>query len=307
MAEQAGTMPPVAPDPSSTPTISGTVLDHVAHAVHRWHDVWHRYATDLGAEWNSGGPGPGFAPAQLRFANRARVEVLMPDNTEVNDFLIRFLSANGPGAHHMTFKVPSLEEAIATARAAGHEPIGINKEDPEWMECFLHPKSAWGVVVQLAEQRTAWTSDPPWDYPQRRRSDASGTPLPPATLAAVVHVVADLDGASALFRDLLAATEVDEGHADGVAWRELVWSGPLRLRLVGPVDPSSPGEVITHYLDGRAGRVHHLDLVAPDPESLPQALPLRSPDPLVQAGAPDAAVVIPANENAGLALGLTPA
>ena len=58
--------------------IEGYRLDHVAHAVPRWQDVWDRYATDLGAEWNSGGPGPGFAPAQLRFANGARVEVLMP-------------------------------------------------------------------------------------------------------------------------------------------------------------------------------------------------------------------------------------
>src|SRR5665213_2365264 len=48
--------------------IEGTVLDHIAHAVPRWQDVWGRYATDLGASWSSGGPGPGFAPAQLRFA-----------------------------------------------------------------------------------------------------------------------------------------------------------------------------------------------------------------------------------------------
>ena len=56
----------------------GAVLDHVAHAVHRWQDVWHRYATDLGAVWSSGGPATGFAPASCEFANGARVEVLMP-------------------------------------------------------------------------------------------------------------------------------------------------------------------------------------------------------------------------------------
>ena len=64
--------------PTDGHRIDGTVLDHVAHAVPRWQDVWDRYAIDLGAEWTSGGPGPGFAPGQLQFANGARVEVLMP-------------------------------------------------------------------------------------------------------------------------------------------------------------------------------------------------------------------------------------
>ena len=67
------------------------ILDHVAHAVPRWQDVWDRYAIELGAEWNSGGPGPGFAPGQLRFGNGARIEILMPHDPHVNDFLQRFL------------------------------------------------------------------------------------------------------------------------------------------------------------------------------------------------------------------------
>ena len=61
------------------PSISGAVLDHIAHAVPRWEDAWPRYVGQLGAVWHSGGPAPGFAPVQLRFANRARLEVLMPN------------------------------------------------------------------------------------------------------------------------------------------------------------------------------------------------------------------------------------
>ena len=41
--------------PDASPRIEGTVLDHVAHAVPRWQEVWGRYATDLGAVWASGG------------------------------------------------------------------------------------------------------------------------------------------------------------------------------------------------------------------------------------------------------------
>ena len=166
-----------------TDRIEGTVLDHVAHAVPRWQDAWGRYATDLGAEWNSGGPGTGFAPAQLRFANDARVEVLMPWDVEENDFLARFLATSGPGPHHLTFKVPDLARAVQQTRAFGIDPIGISYEDPEWFEAFLHPKVATGVVVQLAQQQNAWRSPPPDDYPTERRRRAAGPgTVPPAAL-----------------------------------------------------------------------------------------------------------------------------
>ncbi len=162
------------------PSIDGAVLDHVAHAVPRWQDVWHRYATDLGAEWASGGPGPGFAPGQLRFANGARVEVLMPCNVDVNDFLARFLDRSGPGAHHLTFKVPDLGAAIDAAGQFRIEPINVDLSDPEWMEAFLHPTPAGGVVVQLAEAPHPWSSPPPDDFPtaRRMRPDGSGPRAP---------------------------------------------------------------------------------------------------------------------------------
>ncbi len=222
-------------DPADAPYLSGTVLDHVAHAVPRWHDVWQRYATELGAVWASGGPGPGFAPGQLRFANGARVEVLMPWDTAVNDFLARFLTRNGPGPHHLTFKVPSIHHAVDEARRFGIDPINVDTSDPEWMEAFLHPKQAGGVVVQLAEAPHAWSSPPPDDYPTdlRQRLDGSG-PTAPAALQRVCHVVADLDAARALFGGLLAGETVDERSEDGYRWIDLRWAGPSASVWSGP-------------------------------------------------------------------------
>src|SRR5664280_1958007 len=213
-------------------TIAGTVLDHVAHAVPRWQDVWTRYAVDLGAEWNSGGPGPGFAPAQLRFGNVARVVVLMPHRVEVNDFLDRFVTRHGPGAHHLTFKVPDLEAALERVVQAGIEPIGVDVSDPEWMEAFVHPKRATGVVIQLAEQQVPWVSPPPEDSPteRRQRPDGSG-PVPPASLRWVAHVVADLEAAAALFVGLLGGAVVDEEVLPDQRWVDVQWGGPLGPRL----------------------------------------------------------------------------
>ena len=257
-------------------TIDDVVLDHVAHAVRRWQDVWPRYAVDLGAEWDSGGPGPGFAPGQLRFANGARVEVLMPHDVHVNDFLDRFLTASGPGPHHLTFKVPDLASALEATRRAGLDPIGVDLSDPGWMEAFIHPKQATGVVVQLAQAANSWSSPPPDDFPaeRRRRRHGSG-PVPAAVLQRVTHAVADFGTATALFVDLLGGTVVDEGRHAGHRWADLAWEGPLGLRLVAPVDPSEPG-TLDRWLGGRNGRVHHLGLTLEEPEELPDARPTAS-------------------------------
>jgi catechol 2,3-dioxygenase-like lactoylglutathione lyase family enzyme len=296
----------MANDPSERTRIEGTVLDHVAHAVPRWTDVWDRYATDLGAVWASGGPGPGFAPGQLRFANGARVEVLMPYAVEVNDFLARFLARNGPGPHHLTFKVPDLADALERVRRAGFEPVNIDLSDPEWKEAFLHPKAATGVVVQLAEAPHAWSSPPPDGYPTARRLRVDGSgPTAPATLEHVCHVVADLPRARHLFGDLLAGEVVGEGSADGVRWVDLRWVGPLGLRLVAAGDRTVPGPV-SEWLGDRSGRVHHLAVETEEPDSVPGARPATGALASVGDGsATGRRWEIDADDNCGLAMVLT--
>ena len=293
--------------PATGPRIEGTDLDHVAHAVTRWQDVWGRYATDLGAEWKSGGPGPGFAPAQLQFAAGSRVEVLMPWDVEVNDFLSRFLSNNGPGPHHLTFKVPDLPDAVERARAFGIEPVGIDLSHPEWLEAFLHPKHATGVVVQLAQAQQGWASPPPEDYPsaRRMRSDGSG-PVPPASLLRVCHVVADVDAGLRLFGGLLSGQIDAEGAFDGMRWIDLSWPGPLAVRLVGP-DANGPSARIAGWLAGQPGRVHHLAFEVAEPEGVPGAAPATSAISLLGGPAGSAVWEIPREDNAGLGLVLVPA
>ncbi len=287
--------------PTGGPAVPGAVLDHVAHAVPRWHDVWDRYATDLGAVWASGGPGPGFAPGQLQFANGARVEVLMPWNVDVNDFLARFLARSGPGPHHLTFKVPDLAAAIDAAGRFGIEPINVDRSDPEWMEAFLHPKQAGGIVVQLAEAPHPWSSPPPDDYPtgRRLRLDGSG-PTAPATLERVCHVVADLPAALALFGGLLAGEVTDEGSDGGLDWVDLRWAGPLGLRLVGAAHPGAPGAV-GDWLGGMTGRVHHLAFETEEPGAVPGVVP-AAPGiaTLGTRPGPGAPVEIPPGDNQGL-------
>jgi len=292
--------------PSEATRIEGALLDHIAHAVPRWHDVWNRYATDLGAEWSSGGPGPGFAPGQLQFANGARIEMLMPWNVEVNDFLSRFLATNGPGPHHLTFKVPDLADAIERVRAFGIEPVGVDFSHPEWLEAFLHPKQATGVVVQLAEDHETWDEPAPADYPTARRQKADGSgPVPPATLLRVCHVVADIDRAVDLFEGVLNGHIVNECTSARLHWVDLAWPGPMGIRLMATSD-GTPDDSVAGWLGGRPGRVHHITLLVDEPEGVPGAAPAASAFALVEVDDGSSVWEIDRGANAGLAVVLVP-
>jgi methylmalonyl-CoA/ethylmalonyl-CoA epimerase len=228
-------------------------LDHVALAAERMNDLWPRYAGDLAGTWAGGGVTAGFASAQVSFANGMRLEALEPYEPERNDFLRRFLDRNGPGPHHLTFKVGDIESALVQAESAGYPPVGVDLRDVHWKEAFLHPKAALGVVIQLAQSSGEgdWGTGAPDDLPAPRTAT-------PATLDRVEHAVADLDEGRRLFVDLLGGTVVDE-DADALGqWVELAWPGPGRVRLLQP----APGDA---WLGPRSGRVRHLAFTSENP------------------------------------------
>ena len=44
---------------------------------------------------------------------------------------------------------------MARIRALGIEPVQVNLSDPNWKEAFLHPRSAHGIVIQVAQQASS--------------------------------------------------------------------------------------------------------------------------------------------------------
>jgi methylmalonyl-CoA/ethylmalonyl-CoA epimerase len=227
-------------------------LDHVAVAMEDRAAGRLQYAAGLGGEWVGGGADPGFWSEQVRYANGMKVEILEPLNVEENDFLRRFLDRNGPGPHHLTFKVTDIVAAVTEVESAGYRPVSVNIDNPGWREAFLHPKDAPGVVVQLAQSDESgdWGVPLPDGYP--------AVDVAPATLERVTHAVASLDDGLRLFRDLLAGEELGHGGDDAGRWVDLGWHGPEsegRIRLVEPSSSSSP---LAAWIGDRPGRVHHL-------------------------------------------------
>ena len=235
--------------------IDDIILDHVAVAYERRRDAWARFGGDLPGAYLAGGTGNGFANYQLDYANGMRLEVLEPAQVDQNDFLRRFLDRNGTGPHHLTYKVADIEAAIAVIGEAGFHPVGVNIGFPFWKELFLHPKEVPGVVIQIAQSEGGgWDSTTPPGFPSPRTSEH-------ASLDRVAHAVADRDEGLRVFRDLLGGAVDDEGPD----WIELGWRRGGRVRLL-------TGPAVAAWLDGRAGRVHHLAFTTRDPSGIADAV-----------------------------------
>jgi methylmalonyl-CoA/ethylmalonyl-CoA epimerase len=204
------------------PSADAFRLDHVAVAVPRVADAAPLLAGTLGGRPAGSGPGLGFRWWQWEFARGARLEMLEPDGPP-GGFLHRFLARGGTGIHHVTVKVPRLEDAVSRAESQGYDIVGLSTEWPAWKEAFLHPHQAQGIVVQLAEA-----------HPDLEPDDAPSYPFPevasgadPAELLGVRLVATSGAQARRLWQDTLGATCSEEHGTLVFRWPE----SPLRIAV----------------------------------------------------------------------------
>jgi methylmalonyl-CoA epimerase len=74
-------------------------------------------------------------------------EVISP--TAPSSFVQKFLDQQGPGLHHITVEVPSIEQAAQDLRALGIEPFGGISDDGKWRITYIHPRDSGGILWQL--------------------------------------------------------------------------------------------------------------------------------------------------------------
>ena len=141
-------------------------FDHIAIGMSRMVDATEMLVGTLGGVPAYGQPSGVFRWGSWTFEGGGAIEILEPMGD--HGFLHRFLAERGPGVHHVTFKVPSLDEVSARAERAGYDVVGRDDTDPEWKEGFLHPKQALGIVVQFAE--SAGGDDGPQPHGSRPRA-----------------------------------------------------------------------------------------------------------------------------------------
>jgi 4-hydroxyphenylpyruvate dioxygenase-like putative hemolysin len=93
------------------------LFDHIAIAVPRLADAEPILAGQLGGRSTFGATTDDYRYRHWRYEGGGDLEVLEPAGQD--GFLHRFLTQRGPGIHHVTFTVPTLDEACERARANG--------------------------------------------------------------------------------------------------------------------------------------------------------------------------------------------
>lgn len=133
----------------------GAVLDHVAHAVPSIAAVLPLYRDLLGGTAYAVGLHPiaHHAAAHVSFPGGGKIELLEP--TSDHSLSIGGFLEGHPrgGLHHITFRVTSLDDALAALTQAGYTPFGTNAVHDDWKETFLHPTQTGGVLIQVAQTR----------------------------------------------------------------------------------------------------------------------------------------------------------
>jgi methylmalonyl-CoA/ethylmalonyl-CoA epimerase len=80
-----------------------------------------------------------------------RIELLEP--TDDSSPIARHLERRGPGLHHICVRVADIRAAMAQLSSQGYRLLS---EKPirgahDCLVCFIHPKSAGGVLIELSQ------------------------------------------------------------------------------------------------------------------------------------------------------------
>lgn len=128
----------------------GPVVSHIGVAVADLALALAFYRDVLGVEPKPAETADGASIVSLPMG-QTEIELLVPQ--EPDSPVGRFLKRRGPGIHHICFKVPDLDRALAQCRALGFRLVDERprKGAGGHRVAFLHPKSTAGILVELTE------------------------------------------------------------------------------------------------------------------------------------------------------------
>jgi methylmalonyl-CoA/ethylmalonyl-CoA epimerase len=119
-------------------------------AVPRIADALPFYRDVLGLSPEPAEEADGATIVPLRFGEVA-IELLEP--RDPGSPVAKFLAKRGPGIHHICYRVPDLEAALARARAAGYRLVDDRPRRGAGGRriAFLHPRATGGILLELTD------------------------------------------------------------------------------------------------------------------------------------------------------------
>lgn len=125
-------------------------IAHVGVAVTDLDAALAFYRDVLGLEPHPPEEADGATIVSLPFGD-SEVELLTPQRTDSP--IAKFLERRGPGIHHICYRVPDLDAALASCRAAGYRLVDELPRTGAGGRriAFVHPKATAGILLELTE------------------------------------------------------------------------------------------------------------------------------------------------------------
>jgi methylmalonyl-CoA/ethylmalonyl-CoA epimerase len=126
-------------------------IDHVALAVRDYEKAFDFFTTLFNAVpgANADDPSMRYLWQTLSLGDLSRFELVTP--TGPGSFLDGFLKDREGGVHHITMQTPDIHQAKKTLEEKGIPYFGFKDYGPLWRELFIHPRDAFGVLIQIAQ------------------------------------------------------------------------------------------------------------------------------------------------------------
>jgi methylmalonyl-CoA epimerase len=126
-------------------------IDHVAIAVRDLERARAFFIGGLGARELFSAPfaDQGYRWTTLELGTSCFIELIDP--LDAGGFVQRFIEKRGEGPHHITVQVDDIEAAHRRLGEKGIETFGYSEALPGWKEFYIHPRNAFGTLIQFAE------------------------------------------------------------------------------------------------------------------------------------------------------------
>lgn len=129
-------------------------LEHIGIAVKQLSSAIPLYEQLLNTECykQEAVPSEGVTTAFYRTGD-SKIELL--ESVDPNGVIARFIEKKGEGLHHIAFEVTDIRAEMKRLTQAGYQLLNDEPKmgaDNKWV-CFVHPKSAGGVLVELCQDR----------------------------------------------------------------------------------------------------------------------------------------------------------
>ena len=126
-------------------------IDHVSIGVRNLQKAKAFFIDKLGGKELFAGPqeDQNFNWTTIELGTSCFIELIDPIGND--GFLQRFLNQRGDGMHHITIQVDDAKGAEKDFNAKGIPTFGYNENISGWKEFFVHPKDAFGALLQFAE------------------------------------------------------------------------------------------------------------------------------------------------------------